>query len=1211
MIPPHEPKQGPERDDPLTDLVSTPPEATEVNAGLPPLGAPHPGTSPTAIEDSERMPRASDTDQAETLIRGPAHPPPPDTRRATRPDQTSDEAPVAHGRVASYELRKELARGGMGAVYLAYHPRLKREVALKVMLAGRDASAKQLARFQREAEAAGRLQHPGIVAVHDVGQDQGLHYLVMDLVDGPSLDRVIRDEGPLPLRRAAEITRTLAEALGYAHSRAILHRDMKPANVLLDPEGRAQITDFGLAKNLDVEDELTKTGAIMGTPAYMPPEQARGDAQAIDRRADVYSLGATLYAMLTGKAPFKGKPVKVIYQVLRVEPTPPGKLRPDLDRDLETICLRCLEKDPARRYGTAQALADDLGRYLAHEPIHARRPSAAERLAKWVRRNRVLATVLATAALLLLTVGGGALIVLPRRERARVADEARTAAHAAMRQAEAADAAALGPALAALQAAQRWRDLAPQDPDATRGLFDAVNRLAEVALASEQWDLAQQCFEQSASLGVDDAAARTGLTRVEDARQAISRAHRIEIEALLQRAREGELAREPDGLLNAVFSIVRYPEPQTVELLANELDAVSDRLLAVEREVLVERVDPETSEAGALEAIEEVLQARASLAGRGELPEETALELKNLTLLALGARDINLRQLRTLMAKRQGKVLGYRLDAARVACEALGRIGASTRAEEALARYLDVEYDQDRALIAAKALLRLKSKLGLRTIFRVQSLRHGSASRFTDGLRPLLASAGVELPSDDLSEAQRLHLEGEQHLRRAEYSEARDRFLEVLELEPDNGPAWANLGSARTMLGDAEGAEAALDRALELDPDSELLHFNLGELAFARGDLQRALTAYDRAVELNPTNGAYLRARGKLKHRMGDLQSAIADFDEALKREPGAIESWLARGDCHYALGDLPVARADYEHALTLDPDHPRALANRGYCRCKQGEVEAGLLDLERAVELGPGDTQAWDMFGNSLYASGNFAPAAEAYARLLELDPQRAQARAARGFCFLALGALDRAIPEFDLALELDPRSLPALMGRADALLQSGDHARSVGAYDALLAIEPRHDVSWNNRGCALLVLERFADALESFDRALALSPQWAAPLSNRGDALDGLGRVDEALDAYARAIGFDPEFAEPRIMRAGLHLREGHPQEALADAEVAVGLAPEDARGWTHLGRARRALEDSTAAEALRRALQLDPQLTDVAAELKALEGAPDPAR
>ncbi|MCA8921247.1 MAG: serine/threonine protein kinase, partial [Planctomycetes bacterium] len=413
----HDPAGLPPLGAPPPDSRRFQPQDTEVHdpAGLPPLGAPPPDSRrfqppETVIQDSERVPQVEgDSGTAKTLIKAPPQAPgSPDTGRGGGFAVDDDGLP-ASGRVAHYELRRELARGGMGAVYLAYHPRLKREVALKVMLAGRDASTKQLARFQREAEAAGRLQHPGIVAVHDVGQDRGLHYLVMDLVQGPSLDRVIKDAGPLPLRQAAEVTRALAEALGYAHSRAILHRDMKPANVLLDPEGRPRITDFGLAKNLDVEDELTKAGSIMGTPAYMPPEQARGDVQAIDRRADLYSLGATLYAMLTGKAPFKGKPVNVIYQVLRVDPVAPSKLRPDLDRDLETICLRCMEKDPLQRYATAQDLADDLARYLAHEPILARRPGLAERAQKWVRRNRALATVLASAALLLVAVGGGAL----------------------------------------------------------------------------------------------------------------------------------------------------------------------------------------------------------------------------------------------------------------------------------------------------------------------------------------------------------------------------------------------------------------------------------------------------------------------------------------------------------------------------------------------------------------------------------------------------------------------------------------------------------------------------------------------------------------------------------------------------------------------------------------------------------------------------------
>ncbi|MBL4844528.1 MAG: serine/threonine protein kinase, partial [Planctomycetes bacterium] len=261
-------------------------------------------------------------------------------------------------RIGPYEIRTELARGGIGAVYRAYDPELEREVALKVLLSGVRAGDQELLRFRREAKAAARLLHPGIVAVHDVGEDQGLSYMVMDLIEGESLRDKIKREKTLPSRVAAGIGRDLALAVSHAHGHGILHRDLKPANVLLaGEEGRPLITDFGLAKDQRIEEHLTRTGAVLGTPAYMPPEQARGLLDELDARVDVYALGATLYHALAGRPPFDGRTaLQVLQQVLREEPPPLS----GVDRDLKTICLRCLEKDKDARYASAQALADDL-----------------------------------------------------------------------------------------------------------------------------------------------------------------------------------------------------------------------------------------------------------------------------------------------------------------------------------------------------------------------------------------------------------------------------------------------------------------------------------------------------------------------------------------------------------------------------------------------------------------------------------------------------------------------------------------------------------------------------------------------------------------------------------------------------------------------------------------------------------------------------------
>jgi WD40 repeat protein len=315
-----------------------------------------------------------------------------------------------------YEILEERGRGGMGIVYKARQRRLDRPIALKMLLAGRYAGPRELDRFRREAEAIARLQHPNIVQIHEIGEHEGRPYLALEYVDGDSLARHI-DATPQSASRSAQIVAILARAIHEAHRLGIIHRDLKPANVLLSVSGEPKITDFGLAKRLDDDDAFpTLTDQFMGTPSYMAPEQAvrertrspRGSVRTKGSAAvDIYSLGAILYELLTGRPPFRAEtPLETVLQVLNEEPVPPSRLRPKVPRDLETICLKCLEKSPQRRYVTALDLADDLTRFLQLEPVKARPVSTGERLWRWCRRKKALAIAVILAALAITTTIG-------------------------------------------------------------------------------------------------------------------------------------------------------------------------------------------------------------------------------------------------------------------------------------------------------------------------------------------------------------------------------------------------------------------------------------------------------------------------------------------------------------------------------------------------------------------------------------------------------------------------------------------------------------------------------------------------------------------------------------------------------------------------------------------------------------------------------------
>jgi Tol biopolymer transport system component len=369
------------------------------------------GEAPTAGEYTQRFPDLAAQLRLQVGMHDALYPlPPADDAGGGSEAPTpaaADGLPQATPAVPGYTVKGLLGQGGMGVVYLAHQERLKRPVALKMLHAAGPAPEEDRARFRAEAEAAARLQHPHIVQVYETGEHQGRPFLVMELIEGESLARRL-SERPLAVRPGAELVEALARAVHYAHTRGVVHRDIKPANIFLQADGSPKLGDFGLARRLDVDASLTPTGHVLGTPSYMAPEQARG-TKGVGPAADVYGLGAVLYECLTGKPPFRGATAyETMLLVLQEDPVPPRRLRPAVPRDLDTICQKCLEKNPARRYATAADLAGDLCHFLAGRPVTARPVGPVGRLARWAARKPAAFGLLTlTVVVLLALVGRG------------------------------------------------------------------------------------------------------------------------------------------------------------------------------------------------------------------------------------------------------------------------------------------------------------------------------------------------------------------------------------------------------------------------------------------------------------------------------------------------------------------------------------------------------------------------------------------------------------------------------------------------------------------------------------------------------------------------------------------------------------------------------------------------------------------------------------
>ena len=1125
--------------------------------------------------------------------------------------QSREGGPRREGFLGPYRLIRELARGGMGVVYEAEREGLDRRVALKQLLAGGQATAEEVERFLVEARIAARLRHPHIVGIHDVGQEGGNPYFAMDFIEGEDLDSRLRREGPLPGREAADLARKLAEALAYAHARAVLHRDIKPANVLLH-EGQPILTDFGLAKDVQQEGQsgLTQAGAVMGTPSYMPPEQAEGHNELVDRRADVYSLGATLYAMLTGEPPFKGATVlNTITQVLSHEPVPPRKRQPGVERDLEVICLKCLEKEPAARYPTAQALAEDLGRFLAHQPIEARSPSAFERGSKWVRRNKAIASVLALCSLLLLA-GGVAAVVWQRRSaaaakaaelaRARLAAQERLAAAEA--KLEERYAVAFPLALDALQETSRYHSLRGEDPEARHAYFRAVLLLGRLALREGQWSVAEQTFQRAAKLepGETIASAQRELAR---ARSAEQRRRAAETEAAIASISSGQ----PQGsaIQEVEFTLLRLGGADTVERLLDRLDDYVEGALAAELDLLRgNRREPET---------EEVLRRFAELVEEGRRPIQSTMgdHWDRLLLLRNEAterqreatqteRMHEIDYQRALESWRVRQLGGGALRVALVCQRSLGRLPAARdnlRTVRSLARCLACEVSSDRVLPALQALCRLNDERALGPLYehlarfpgkavasRIkfelartgrsldQSLAGDTLARRLSRARTLARTQQGGLARPLLDEILREQPQNsEARLIRAQLAalsgkptQARADLRVAIEAGADEASQLAQVGSIYLSLGDLADAKRYYDQALERSEDplerARLLQ-NLGVMQMGLNQLQRAEAYFERSLRARVTTDC-LVYYGRFMLELGKLERAKELYARARERSPRGV-SWVAGVvNCLALEQRFEEARGILDEAIERAPDEWSLYRDRSGLLLRSREPSAALEDVALGLSTAKDPRARAELLNNKAHALFELGRSAEAI-RILEQVRREVPALALThlNLCKLywAQGQAEQAELAGQRALQLSPRQCVdahAILGQI-ALMRgeleaAGQHATSG------LRLRPNNPQLLNLVGMIQLLSGRLVEARAALERALRFAPRSPEVLQNLGKLALTEGKLEEAEGHFKAGCSVDVKNPQLWLARGLVALQLERWKEGERFLRRALELAP-----------------------------------------------------
>jgi eukaryotic-like serine/threonine-protein kinase len=1025
-----------------------------------------------------------------------------------------------------FAILGELGRGGMGIVYMAQQLSLKRVVALKVMRAGAYADEDQVARFKAEAEAVAQLQHPNVVQVYHVGEFAGRPYCALEYIEGGSLDKRLTGT-PLPPRDAAQTVRTLALAIHAAHQRGIVHRDLKPGNVLIAPDGTLKVTDFGLAKRLDNDSRRTQSGVLVGTPSYMAPEQAQGRVSTIGPVTDVYALGAILYELLTGRPPFRGATLwDTVDQVCRQEPVAPSRLQPKLPRDLETICLKCLEKDPRRRYASAAALAGDLERQLANRPVQARPVGPAERAVKWAARQPAAAALIVVSALALLGLGtGGLLYARFQSGQAKLVQQQLQAERVRQREldsrrSEARDFLARAKGEADKNALAQARGLLERALDRTRG-EDALSDLSveaerlreQVARRQDQEDLRRQAADLH----------RQFLDRRNDALfHATMSSSGGGLEGSL--AVTQKAAREALGLFG-----VAPPRPAPLDLGRLPFDDRQKRdiregcyellLILAETEALTPAPSPEGQKARARAALDLVEAAK----GMTDTPTQ-AYHLRRARYLEMA-----------------GDAAGVR---------AAVHEAEKEPATAALDHYLVgnahyVQGDLDKALEAFQAALRLEpDHFWAHYFLALCCVRLNRASEAQDhltsclGQRPFvwayLTRGYTRLQLNDLAGAEADFRRAEQarpdadaayvlHANRSLLRVKQNRPAEaVADLEqavalaPKRYEAYLTLAQLHQERKEWDRAGQRFRDAIRCEPNLAVLHRFLGRFHLLRDDPAAALDEFQQAIRLGPDTGQPAElardyaALGQLLRGRGRDLEAVAAYGHALARDPRLFDAYLGRAGAALKLGAYAEVVACVDRYLK-NGGPPKAEVYRA-----RGEARARLVQQAPALE-----------------DAGRLARYAEIlhdFSRAVELEPQHAATRRARGWVYLACDAHNLALIDFQAALNLKDTDAEAYLGRAAARVRLGQ-ARAAAA-DAEAAVRQ-----------GLKTSRLLLAAAQVF--SLAVARLATGPAADRSEALlERAHYQDRALDLLRAAAD-----AEPAGRRLAFY-RENIQREAALDA-------------------------------------------------------------
>jgi serine/threonine-protein kinase len=899
--------------------------------------------------------------------------------------------------IPGYAVEAPLGHGAMGVVYKARHLALKRTVAIKMIAFGHPSPAER-ARFRAEAEAVARLQHPNIVQIHEVGEADGRPFIALEYVAGGSLAVRLARKSLAPLD-AAHLVAALAEAMNLAHSRNLVHRDLKPGNVLLagdanTPIGLCQpkVTDFGLVRQLDADSGQTLDGMVMGTPRYMAPEQAQGLAHSAGPAADVYALGAILYECLTGRPPFEGATtLETLEQVRTCEPAAPSSLNRQVSRDLETICLKCLRKEPERRYSSARELADDLGRFARGEPVSARPVGMAERLGKWAKRRPAAAGLLAAVVILVSAGGAGGWLLSQQRAMAR-SRQALTGqeVHRVMQQAQ-----------AKLKAGWQTHDLATLTE--ARIQADQAAGVAHNGGASPEDCQDASAFQSEAAVLLERARKNRELM---DAVLEIST-----LENMSQKTNAaGELVnRTADEQYADAFrrwgqDIDGTADADVIARLGAEPEVVQKELIAALDSWTLWRRQYQNQAAGwqrlywiaeQLDHSERRRRLRELLVGRSTpRPEELAGAMGAaspwwaLWELTRGAwRQLQVARQETDSGAEPGLTVVLLADA----CQAMGDPAG---AEQALRQALTAQPDQVVLITRLARLLETQGPSRFGEAIGYYRAAHALRSTMSRSLCFAMLRLGRYEEAEEFCREMIRRQPDNQEFHRIlcmtlisheKWSQLEDASLKLIDLKPNLALAHTALGLALAGQKRSAEAEKAHRNALSFNPEYEWAYNNLGLTLMDQGKSDEAAAAFHKALEFDPKLAYAYVNLGYLRSRQGRYGEALQFYRKAVDLEPDAVAFAGLGSALANHLQDYAGAEAAYRKAIALRPTHPMANFGLGIVLMRQGKQLEAVECFRLSLLQNSGDVQTTRNLCRALIALGRGEEACVAWRPILD----------------------------------------------------------------------------------------------------------------------------------------------------------------------------------------------------------------------------------